>query len=156
MPPNRVQSLKPRTQLAAMPWRRSSGQLEVLMVTSRVSRHWLIPKGWPMKGKPDKEAAAIEAFEEAGVKGRMSASPIGSYRYDKLLPDGGSIPCQVKVYGLEVISELDTWPEERSRERRWTSLAAAAADAYEPGLSAFLTGLLSGSLDALSRGAKRR
>jgi len=63
----KITTLVPRTQLAALPWRRTGEQLEVLMITSRLSRHWLIPKGWPMKGKTDAEAAAREAYEEAGI-----------------------------------------------------------------------------------------
>jgi 8-oxo-dGTP pyrophosphatase MutT (NUDIX family) len=133
--------LAQRTQLAALPWRSRGTEIEVLMITSRQSGHWLIPKGWPMKGKTDAEAAAKEAFEEAGVRGEISETPIGSYGYDKLLPDGTSMPCAVDVYLLQATKELSSWPELESRRREWMSLERAAALAFEPDLADLLSRL---------------
>ena len=74
------------SQVAALPFRIKDGKIEVLLVTSRETKRWLIPKGWPMKGKKPHKAAAQEAEEEAGVKGEIKNKPLGSYDYWK--PDG--------------------------------------------------------------------
>jgi 8-oxo-dGTP pyrophosphatase MutT (NUDIX family) len=130
---------EPQAQIAALPWRLDRrGRIEVLMVTSRISGHWLIPKGWPMPEKSEPEAAAQEALEEAGITGRIAGVALGSYRYDKLLKDGSAIPCTVAVYPLRVDSELQDWRERDARRRRWFSLKEAAERAYEPGLRALL------------------
>jgi 8-oxo-dGTP pyrophosphatase MutT (NUDIX family) len=126
-------------QLAALPWRLGDdGKIEFMMVTSRISRHWLIPKGWPIAGKSAPGSAAQEAFEEAGIKGKMERKPLGKYNYLKLLKDGSSVPCVVKVYGMRVTEELADWPEKEQRERRWFAPHEAAGLATEQGLAAFL------------------
>lgn len=133
---------QPCRQTAALPWRfGEGGRVEIMMVTSRVSGHWLIPKGWPMPGKTDAQAAGQEALEEAGITGRICDVALGSYRYEKLLKDGSSIDCTVSVYALEVTEERKNWCEKAARTRRWLPLEDAAARAYEPGLSALLARL---------------
>ncbi len=154
--PSKITSLGPRIQLAALPWRRTGEQIELMMITSRLSRHWLIPKGWPMKGKTNAQAAAREAFEEAGVKGVIAAEPLGRYDYDKLLPDGSSVPCQVEVYALQVEKELPKWPEARDREREWMPPEQAAALAFEAGLGRFLATLSSESVVGATAKPSRR
>ena len=73
-----------RAQIAAMPIRRvADGSAEILLVTSRTTQRWIVPKGWPIKGLKDHDAAAREAFEEAGVVGRISEKPAGRYTYWK-------------------------------------------------------------------------
>jgi 8-oxo-dGTP pyrophosphatase MutT (NUDIX family) len=121
-------------QVAALPWRKNQTGLEVLLVTTRTSKRWVIPKGWPMNGKSDPEAAAIEAYEEAGVQGEISATSCGHYGYSKLSDRGKMRALDVTVYPLQVKKELDEWPEQSERERRWVSLADAAKLAVEPGL----------------------
>ena len=80
---------EPRHQYAALPWRRGDdGALEVLLITSRESRRWVIPKGWPIKGLNSKKSAAREAFEEAGVLGAVGKKKLGDYHYDKRLRSG--------------------------------------------------------------------
>ena len=133
--------LEPRLQLAALPWRLVDGRVEVLMVTSRLSGHWLIPKGWPMKGKTNPEAAAQEAFEEAGVKGVVGSVAVGRYSYEKLIPGRPSVPCNVDVYALYVGKELPKWPETGERQRQWISIGDAAALVFEPNLAALLRDL---------------
>lgn len=126
-------------QIAALPWRRSSdGHVEFLLVTSRVSGHWLIPKGWPMTGRTSAQAALQEALEEAGIKGRAPSRPLGRYVYDKVLKDGTVIPCSVKVFGMLVTEELDEWQEMHQRDRRWFTQAEAVAAVTEPDLARFL------------------
>ena len=133
------ESIEFAQQLAALPWRRGTGgTIEVLMVTSRISRHWLIPKGWPIADKSPGESARQEAYEEAGILGVLSRNPLGNYNYLKRLKDGSSIACTVAVYGLEVRELLDTWPEKKQRERRWFKPQDAATAVVETGLAQFL------------------
>ena len=91
-----------------------------------------------MRGRDDADAAAREAYEEAGVKGVMSRAPIGRYRYEKLIPEKRPIPCWVDVFALEVDRELEKWPEAGERERKWMPLGEASLFAFEPGLAELL------------------
>jgi 8-oxo-dGTP pyrophosphatase MutT (NUDIX family) len=121
-------------QVAALPWRRGEHGVEILLVTTRTTKRWLIPKGWIMDGKADHEAAAIEAFEEAGVLGVIESSPVGIYRYMKILRSGKARPVKVKVYCLAVQEVLQNWPECAERERRWLPLQQASKMIGEPEL----------------------
>lgn len=123
-----------RRQSAALPYRRVDGALQILLVTSRETRRWILPKGWVEKKTKAYETAANEAFEEAGVRGRIKKKPLGSYVYEKRLDGGGTALCKVEVYPLEVVAELDDWPEKNERERRWLSPAQAAVTISESGL----------------------
>lgn len=127
-------------QLAALPWRvTDEGQVEVLLVTSRVSQHWLLPKGWPMTGKTLPQAAAQEALEEAGVSGKLQRKPCGKYRYQKVLKDGiTTVPCTVVCFGLKVTRELPQWQEAHQRTRRWFPLSEASKLVFEPDLARML------------------
>ena len=125
-------------QVAALPWRLEDGQRRILMITSRETRRWVIPKGGRMVGKTDPEAAAQEALEEAGVKGDIKDHSIGVFRYAKGLKDGGQRLCVVSVYPLEVLIQLGAWPEAHQRERRWMTPAEAAEAVHEPDLAALI------------------
>lgn len=129
-----------RAQVAALPFRLADGIAQVLLVTSRESRRWIIPKGWPMKGRKDHEAAAREAAEEAGVTGRIRKRPIGAYTYQKRLADAVE-PCRVMVYLLEVERELSTWRERDQRQRRWFAWSEAAELVSEPRLALMILSL---------------
>ena len=129
---------EPRTQYAALPWRRRDGVLEVLLITSRETRRWVIPKGWPIKGLTSPKSAAREAFEEAGVKGDIAKRKLGAYHYDKRLRSGRLQHVRVQVYGLEVLAERDAWPEKGQRERLWTTPGEAAGLVDEPELVVLL------------------
>ena len=135
-----IRNTRLETQLAALPWRSHNGGVRVLLVTSRVSKRWLIPKGWPMKGKTDWEAAAQEALEEAGVRGTVGDVPIGSYRYLKERDDD-TVPARVLVYPLRVSEVLDDWPESKQRDRDWFTLSEASKAVYEPDLARLLADL---------------
>lgn len=121
-------------QVAALPVKGKPGNYRVLLVTSRETQRWIIPKGWPMKGRKDHQAAAREAAEEAGVTGRIHKHPMGVYTYDKRLSDGVE-PVRVMVYLLEVEKETDKWPEKDQRKREWVSTAEAATRVEEDGLT---------------------
>ena len=129
-------------QVAAIPMRWSKdGELRILMVTSRDTGRWVLPKGWSMDGKKPWRAAEIEALEEAGVTGYISREAIGDYAYDKRLPDGSAIPCTVRVYPMIVDKVKRSWKERKARRRHWFSVAGAAESVQEPGLADLLLGL---------------
>ena len=96
------------------------------MITSRETKRWVIPKGWPMEGLHDYEAAKIEAFEEAGIAGRIDHTPIGYFDYHKRLKSGETKFIRVQVYGLSVAELKRNWPEKHQRKRKWFSPANAA------------------------------
>jgi 8-oxo-dGTP pyrophosphatase MutT (NUDIX family) len=129
---------EPRVQFAALPFRLVEERLEVLLITSRETRRWIIPKGWAEKGTKPHTMAAREAFEEAGVRGKVGKLPYGSYRYEKRLTEKRSVECQVTVFLLEVEQEMEDWPEKGERERRWLSPSQAALAISEGGLVAML------------------
>ncbi|MDO9609962.1 MAG: NUDIX hydrolase [Brevundimonas sp.] len=125
-------------QVAALSWRMGASGPEILMITSRETRRWVIPKGGRMAGKTDAEAAAQEAFEEAGVRGAVGDASIGHFRYSKIVRNGDLRSYVVAVYPLEVLVQLGDWPEAHQRERRWMSPAEAAAAVSEPDLTALI------------------
>lgn len=132
---------EPRQQCAALPWRRTpEGAVEVLLITSRETRRWVLPKGWPMKGKSSAKSAAQEAFEEAGIVGPAKSKPIGVYHYDKRLKSGRIQHIRVAVHALAVKEELAAWPEQGQREKRWTDPALASELVDEPELKLLIAG----------------
>jgi ADP-ribose pyrophosphatase YjhB (NUDIX family) len=137
-------------QVAALPVRRDAeGAWRLLLVTSRETRRWVVPKGWPMKGLKDRKAAGLEAKQEAGVVGRVGKAPLGSYLYWKRRSDRFDL-CRVEVYRLDVERQLTRWKEKGQREARWFTPDEAALSVDEPGLTALLQGL---DLDLDERGA---
>jgi 8-oxo-dGTP pyrophosphatase MutT (NUDIX family) len=108
-------------QSAAIPFRFEEGAPRLLLVTSRRKKHWVFPKGIIEPHLSPSESAAQEAWEEAGIRGRIRPQPVGEYKYDKW---GGT--CRVQVFLLEVTEELAEWPEASFRERRWVSVEEAA------------------------------
>jgi 8-oxo-dGTP pyrophosphatase MutT (NUDIX family) len=130
---------EPRNQVAALPWRRAvAGGVEVLLITSRETRRWVIPKGWPIKGLASHEAAAREAFEEAGVSGDVAKRKLGAFHYDKRLASGRVQKVKVAVFALQVEAMNEAYPEAGQRERFWTSPAEAADLVQEPQLAELL------------------
>ena len=126
-------------QYAALPWRRwPDGTVKVLIITSRETRRWVIPKGWPMKHRAPAEAAAQEAYEEAGVIGDPDPHPVGQYAYGKRLRDGTVQDVTVQVFALEVLVEQLAFPERAQREKLWATPAEAAERVDEPALKTIL------------------
>ncbi len=127
-------------QYAAICYRKlSEGQaVEVLIVTSRESGRWIIPKGWPMKGKKPHEVAAIEAFEEAGVGGKVKKKAFGYFTYLKQLADGSDVPCVVAAHLLDVAQVFQDFPERGQRRCEWVSFIEAASRVREPELKGLL------------------
>lgn len=134
-------------QVAALPWRRDkNGGISVLLITSRINRKWMLPKGWPLPQKSEAESAMVEATEEAGVVGVVAEAPIGSYHYLRLERDGSTRPSQAMVYSLEVERELPDWKEKGQRSRRWVKASKAAKLVYERDLRRFLTDFAKGTI----------
>jgi predicted phosphate transport protein (TIGR00153 family) len=108
----------------------ADASVQILLVTSRETKRWVIPKGNQASGTSAHMAAAAEAEEEAGVVGPVCPTALGSYRYRKRRRNGASLMVDVEVFPLAVSRELDVWKEDSERERRWFSLSGAA-DAVE-------------------------
>ena len=121
-------------QYAALPWRLVGRQVQVLLITSRGTGRWVIPKGWPMRGMKPQDAAAMEASEEAGLVGQIEDHPIGSYHYAKLLKRGEPVDVQVIVFPFRVRFQADDWKEQGQRRLEWRPYRAAAALVAEPAL----------------------
>lgn len=121
-------------QYAAMPFRQGQGEPEVMLVTSRETKRWILPKGNPKKNTKSYMVAAEEAFEEAGLKGRASQKPFYTFDSIKRLKSGKQVPCRVRVFSLAVKKQTERWPEKGERERAWMSFAEAAHNAGEAGL----------------------
>jgi 8-oxo-dGTP pyrophosphatase MutT (NUDIX family) len=129
-------------QIAAFPMRwNKSGKFEVLMVTSRDTGRWIMPKGWTMNGKKPWAAAEIEALEEAGAIGQIGQEKIGSYTYKKKLGKNIAIKCDVDVYPMMVERLKSNWKERGQRKRRWFSVKSAAKRISEPKLAELLKSL---------------
>lgn len=132
----------PRMQVGVLPIARlPGGDPFVLLVTSRETRRWVIPKGWPMKGLKPHEAAMREAYEEAGLVGRVGKRAVGQYSYDKRLKGDKVITCLVQVFPFAVRKRRKTWPEMEQRIARWFTVAEAANAVAEPGLAAIIRAL---------------
>ncbi|WP_366524286.1 NUDIX hydrolase [uncultured Roseobacter sp.] len=126
-------------QVAALCFRETKKGKKVLLVTSRGTGRWIVPKGWPIKGLDDPDAALQEAWEEAGVKSaEVEADPVGHYDYDKLGDSGEVTPVKAQVYLAEVETLAESYPEDHQRERRWFTPDEAAARVREPELKAIL------------------
>jgi 8-oxo-dGTP pyrophosphatase MutT (NUDIX family) len=125
------------TQFAALPWRiNERGIRQVMLLTSRDTRRWVIPKGWPMKKRKPAEVASQEAYEEAGLIGHIVGKrPVGKFHYAKLLPKKGEVLCQVRVFLFRVEQQLDDWPEKGQRETKWFNADEAVNLVDEGGLA---------------------
>lgn len=127
-----------RTQFAALCWRLRGGAPQVLLITTRRSGRWIIPKGWPESGMTPGEGALKEAWEEAGVKGKVHDRVLGLFSYVKRLGTGEMISCVAMVYPVKVKKICQSFPEAGTRRRRWVSLRRAASMVREPELAQIL------------------
>lgn len=105
---------QPARQVAALVWRPALEVPDVLLVTSRATRRWVVPKGWPIDGLSPAAAAAQEAFEEAGAVVGQGHEQLGSYEYGKVLKDGSLLACVVDVFALPALRLLDECRRRRS------------------------------------------
>ncbi|PRY84056.1 NUDIX hydrolase [Donghicola tyrosinivorans] len=123
-------------QTAALCYRYTkTGAKQVLLITSRGTGRWVIPKGWTMRGMDAAGAALVEAWEEAGVRPAATPiAPIGHFLYRKIKSSGLPVRVKVLVYPVEVATLKDEFPEANQRTRRWVSPDEAASMVAEPGL----------------------
>ncbi|HEX8511985.1 MAG TPA: NUDIX hydrolase [Allosphingosinicella sp.] len=120
------------TQYGVIPVRRSAaGAVEVLLITSRETRRWVVPRGNPILGKGPAGSAAQEALEEAGIVGEIDHEAIGHYSYEKRRRFGIVVPAVVHLFRMKVVEEREDWPEKGQRERRWFAPDEAAAAVHE-------------------------
>jgi 8-oxo-dGTP pyrophosphatase MutT (NUDIX family) len=138
----------PRSQVGALCWRRRNGVLKVLLVTSRETRRWIVPKGWVMDNRTPAASALVEAWEEAGVQGRAAEVPLGEFVYAKVLADGIALPVRVSLFAVEVLRQKTRYPEAAERDRRWFPVAEAAAELAAPDLSGLVLDWARGAADA--------
>lgn len=129
-----------RTQFAALCWRMRRGKVQILLITSRRRKRWIVPKGWPMDGKTPAQCALTEAWEEAGVTGDASDACIGVYSYARLREGEDDIPCLALLYPVKVDRLKKKFPERKDRRRKWVSRKNAAKLVHERELSKLIVG----------------
>lgn len=126
----------PHVQVAALPWRqRRDGNIEILLISSRDTGRWILPKGWPERDETLAQSALREAGEEAGISGTIRNEPVGSYFYGKRLETGLARRCEVQVFPIKVTRLAKAWPEKGQRKRIWVSPEKAAELVNEPDLA---------------------
>ena len=130
---NAGQKTDVRAQVAAVCYRYKGDKLRVCLITTRDGDRWIIPRGWPMHKMTAAASAAQEAYEEAGLRGEVTADSIGAYSYAKTI-DGATTPFMVMVYALHVTQKLADWPERKMRKRKWLSPKKAAHKLQDKGL----------------------
>lgn len=124
-----------RRQIAALPWRDGEDGLRILLITSRRTQRWVVPKGWPMEGLKAHQAAAQEAYEEAGIRGEIAPKAIGAFHYLKLMKRGHTQLCKVDVFPMQVLEQDEIWPEHDQRTLQWFTVEEAVAQVEEPELA---------------------
>ena len=127
-----------RRQYGVVPYRRVRDRIEILLITSRNTGRWIIPKGWPIGRKPPRDVARLEALEEAGLEGAIAKRSCGAFHYQKRLNDGAVVLCRVQVFALEVGRQRKTWPERSERKRRWFAAERAIELVREEELKALI------------------
>jgi 8-oxo-dGTP pyrophosphatase MutT (NUDIX family) len=138
-------------QVGAIPMRKAeTGELQVLLVTSRDTGRWVIPKGWRSRRLKDSAAAAREAKQEGGVTGRITRVPIGQYRYRKR-QGSTARTVDVAVFLLKVRKQKKRWTEQEQRHRAWFNIKTASRRVREPRLRSLIL-----SLGAIAGGPKGR
>jgi 8-oxo-dGTP pyrophosphatase MutT (NUDIX family) len=126
--------LPSKWQYGALPFRLDP-EFKILLVTSRGTQRWVIPKGWPIKGLTPHASAAREAFEEAGVVGEADRKALGTYIYGKRMKNGAILQCEVEVFPLPVARHHGKWPEQHQRVARWFAPDEAASAVQEKELA---------------------
>lgn len=132
-----------RFQVAALCYRDELRDTpEILLITSRDTGRWVLPKGWPIGGCNASEAARVEAWEEAGVvASTVCNDAIGTFSYEKKLESGAGVRCDVKVFPIQVEELANDFPERQERTRKWVSANTAANMVREPELQKLLRAL---------------
>jgi 8-oxo-dGTP pyrophosphatase MutT (NUDIX family) len=122
-------------QSGVIPYRLKKNKLQILLITSRKGKSWVVPKGIIEPDMTPQDSAAKEAFEEAGIRGTVSADLFGTYQYQKW--EG---TCRVRLYLMRVNEECDVWPES-FRTREWLTIDDAIERIEHSELKAILQNL---------------
>ncbi|HEX4506547.1 MAG TPA: NUDIX hydrolase [Alphaproteobacteria bacterium] len=125
-------------QYGVIPVRKRKHGKQVLLLTSRETGRWIVPKGWPMRHRSPAEAAAREAYEEAGLKGTVMEPAIGRYIYRKIGKHGAARRISVEVFLMRVSRQLRDWPEKHERNFQWLAPAKAASFVKERRLATLI------------------
>lgn len=121
-----VREASDRGQVAAIALRGENGATEILLVTSRDTGRWIVPKGWIEPGEDGAAAALREAWEEAGIRGEIAdGAPVGRFQYVKQRTKRGDMVCNVDVYLVRSVRTDKEWPEKNQRTRKWFPVASA-------------------------------
>ena len=153
---------RPKLQYGVLPYRQPLGKdrIEIMLITSRKTQRWIVPKGWPIARMPARDVARLEALEEAGLEGTIAQRPFGSFHYQKRLKDGSVVLCRVDVFAFEVGRQLTSWMERSERKRRWFDSERAIKLVREQELkeliAALVRGLENGSRASLDCNAQNR
>jgi len=132
-----------RVQYGVLPYRKSRHCLEILLVTTRESGRWIVPKGSPIKGLGKSGSAAQEAYEEAGLRGTVKSRQIGSFRFGKTVGESAIIaPCEVAIFSMHVTKQCKTWPEKKERICRWFEADEAVLQVLDEGLAQIIWSFL--------------
>ena len=138
-----IEGDEPLPQAGVIAYRIRRGEVQVLLMTSRDTGRWIIPKGNIKPGASPSKAAVQEAFEEAGIKGTIvSSTPFGMYTYYKKVGSGEVRAAAVEVFLLQVKEQLKKWPEKGERKLAWVSAKKAVGLIEEPGVVPLLIRLL--------------
>ncbi len=125
-------------QIGAICYRITDTNVKILLITSKRSKRWIIPKGWKVNKMSNRKSAALEAWEEAGVQGRVSGRSIGTYYYRKGLNKNDFLTCAVRVFSLEVKVSKKKFPERGERKLKWVNSDVAIDCVSEPELKAII------------------
>ena len=138
-----IEGDEPLPQAGVIAYRIRRGEVQVLLMTSRDTGRWIIPKGNIKPGASPSKAAVQEAFEEAGIKGTIvSSTPFGMYTYYKKVGSGEVRAAAVEVFLLQVKEQLKKWPEKGERKLAWVSAKKAVELVEEPGVVPLLVRLI--------------
>ena len=118
-----------------IPYLVEGGELRLLLISSRDTHRWVIPRGRVERRFGQLGTATQEAFEEAGIIGEVGSTPLGCYTYFKRAADGTDTPAVVRVFPCKVVEQLADWPEKESRSQEWVTVDRAVRMVREKGLA---------------------
>jgi 8-oxo-dGTP pyrophosphatase MutT (NUDIX family) len=133
-------------QFAALPFRVVASVLSILLITTRRKRRWSVPKGSPMLRKRPHRVAAIEAYEEAGLRGKIGRHALGRFKHSKRKGKRG-ILCEVALYPLRVKKQHGRFPERSQRKMVWLPASQAARRVHQGKLRRLIESFASRSIE---------
>ena len=111
-------------RIGSIPFDVNADAVALLFVTSQTRGRWIFPKGLAKAGETHAQTCAREAYEEAGVRGKVYENFPITVSINKQTPEGmQAVP--VTYYPLFVEEQSEEWPEASKRERHWALLGDA-------------------------------